>query len=762
MLNKYLNNLEALVSEYSFFEFPQFEGPERKKATLDDLVWYYIDPKTGRKTRFLCTILDGHKRKADHKIRLNEALAMPYNYLLKIYIVETVSTPCSAGNMQSRIIAARAILTDIKSSLNDISEEEWRLQNNSAPFWKFCNKHKLLGSFNKPEFNERYRDRTGEELQDRRTKLLPDQQIIEALGQVFVNTFQDVDSEGRVVPGGSIDISNAIICTFAALSLASPNRMSAEIPVLKKQKLKNFSEGSGKPVFYLDWAGSKGFSNNRNHILAALSDNVSKGVNFFYHYCEPYRVIARFYEKPNHKWKDLLLDIEVESERQDQIILDSAPNLFTLAYALGLYKIDETVLVVKNPEISKLKRQRGGNLSFIDYLEKPIHQLCNDDVFYTSAFVSNNSWSDLFGTGIQHVDANKNLSEFLTLKELEEYWFNHFKTEIAPSFPYAYSGGENYAFYSDLLFCLPRVVLSKNTAGGKVHSKSFFALYSPKYIAQHVSARLKQQLNNKYKRPSVFEENGYGKEMSIRPHQLRHFGNTMAHLSDIAVAINTAWSGRKSVNQTFEYIHTTDHEESDRLSSVLNFSNGKESDIRIITSNDLAEIANLPASVTSTGVCIQELNVSPCEYLNDFVSQCFMCSSACHIAGDQKAIDLFEKDFVYQKARLEQVRNDSRVQVSKAMQEWLVIHHRNTEVLKSLILLMKEYPVGSIIRFSQRISEFKVTDLSTKRVETVKFALPASNSEIKSLRTIGTSHVDLGVENSDLNDLLSSFGLTEE
>ena len=75
---------------------------------------------------------------------------------------------------------------------------------------------------------------------------------------------------------------------------------------------------------------------------------------------------------------------------------------------------------------------------------------------------------------------------------------------------------------------------------------------------------------------------------------------------------------------------------------------------------------------------------------------------------------------------------------------------------------MKEYPVGSIIRFSQRVSEFKVTDLSTKKVETIRFALPDSNSGMKSLQSTETSHVDLGAENSDLNNLLSNFGLSEE
>lgn len=760
MINKYLNNLEALVSKYESKSFPQLQGPGGKEAILDDLVWYYIDPKTGRKTRFLCTIFNGKKLQSDRFVTSQYSLPKPYNHLLKIYIIEILAGGSSVVDCQAKVLAARVMLSEIKYTLDDIPAERWN-QRISVSFWRFCKKHNLLGGYEKPKYKVDFRDRTGDEINDRRLKFLPDEEVIVALGQIFVNTFRDVDSEGRIMKGGSVDISDAITCTFAVLSLSAPNRMSAEISVLNKQKLKSYSEAAGKPVFYLDWQGSKGYKNNKNHILEVLSDNVSRAINFFYHYCEPYRVICRYYENISQGWKEIIEGVELEDVRRNRVVLNNTPNLFTLAYALGFYDIDETVLVIKELDKAKLKRQKSRNLNLEMYLEKPIYDLDDSDVFYSPGFLKSKVWDVLFGTTITSLTV-KNFPDFVTLKELEEHWIYHFKTMISPSFPYAFSASENYTFYSDLLFCLPKCVLNKAPVGGRIYSKSFFALNSPASISKHLLNRLNVRVSEKTTRPNLFQQHGYGQEMRIRPHQFRHFANTMAHLSDIPVEINTAWSGRKDVNQTFEYIHTTEHEESERINSVLNFSNDKDSDIRIISSKDLAETTNLPASVTSTGVCIQELNVSPCEYLNDFVSQCFMCSSACHIAGDQKAIDLFEKDFLYQKARLDQVSNDSRVKVSKAMQDWLVIHHRNTEVLQSLILLMKECPVGSIIRFSQRISEFKVTDLSTKKVETIRFALPDSNSEMKILRTIETSHVDLGVENSDLNNLLSNFGLSEE
>lgn len=43
----------------------------------------------------------------------------------------------------------------------------------------------------------------------------------------------------------------------------------------------------------------------------------------------------------------------------------------------------------------------------------------------------------------------------------------------------------------------------------------------------------------------------------VNPHSLRHFGNTLADLSEIPKEIITAWSGRVDKEQTNTYIHTS-------------------------------------------------------------------------------------------------------------------------------------------------------------------------------------------------------------
>ncbi|MBN0871569.1 hypothetical protein JTL93_35595, partial [Pseudomonas aeruginosa] len=136
---------------------------------------------------------------------------------------------------------------------------------------------------------------------------------------------------------------------------------------------------------------------------------------------------------------------------------------------------------------------------------------------------------------------------------------------------------------------------------------------------------------------------------------------TLADLSSIPVEIITAWSGRKNPEQTHTYIHTTHDEKASRVSAILNPPDIDRRDIRVVSQDQLTQTTNLPASVTSTGLCTQNLNVTPCNYLNDFVSQCFMCPDTCHIAGDVKTIEFFEKDLSFQTLRLESVACDPRL-----------------------------------------------------------------------------------------------------
>ncbi len=96
MLNKYIDRLERLTGEYRKAELGQFEGPGGKKAEFDDLVWYHVDPNTGRRIRYLCGV-HGRKGRGNAGNRPTDSLPYPYNHLIKVWIIETTNTPLSAG-----------------------------------------------------------------------------------------------------------------------------------------------------------------------------------------------------------------------------------------------------------------------------------------------------------------------------------------------------------------------------------------------------------------------------------------------------------------------------------------------------------------------------------------------------------------------------------------------------------------------------------------------------------------------------------------
>lgn len=169
----------------------------------------------------------------------------------------------------------------------------------------------------------------------------------------------------------------------------------------------------------------------------------------------------------------------------------------------------------------------------------------------------------------------------------------------------------------------------------------------------------------------------------------------------------------------------------------------------------------LPATITSTGICTQELNVTPCDYLNDFVSQCFMCSASCHVVGDTKVIQFLEKDHEVQAARLALASKDRRLPSSTAMQKWFVIHSRNTHVLASLIDFLKKFEAGSIIRFSSPTGEFHITDPITKAIKKIQCAIPDFESRVRGLIAEQTANPTSFI-NPQLQSLLSSFGLSDK
>lgn len=764
MLNKYLARLKILIAEYRQGPLEQFDGPNGKKADFDDLIWHHVDPNTGRRTRYLCG-LHGRKGKGNAGNLSRDTLPSPYDHLVKVWIIETTNSSISASEKQARTSIVRKLLSTMEGDLyaqTDSTILSLKLGKHSAnrlrPFLMFCSGNGLMRKVDLKQSDDR--DRTGHASLDSTLEKLPNVQSIVALGVIFSNVFQHVDVNGKLDPGETIKIHDALVVTFALLSLASPNRVSAEIPLLPKQRLHSHSENHDEPVYYLDWIGSKGYQNNRNHMLAALAEPISKAVNFFREICEPARILCRFYESPRHSLKILLGEYEVAPELKKNLSLSQQPNLFTLGYALGFYKADACVPVLKE----------GSNLDTVDhrqagryYEKKPIYSLTTQDQLSVSQS-ENTKFSGLpilFGYTFMPKFFAEKVS--VSVGEVQDWWISFYKKSIIPEFPFSFSTGESSILLKNAMFCFLGswyYGASKHKragSGGKKLQKSNYAVVPLASLGRSALHRLSHSPVTE----SIFESYGFSSELCLKPHSLRHLSNTLADLSNIPVEIITAWSGRSDSEQTHTYIHTLHGEKVSRVSAIMNPSDIDVQSIRVVSQETLIQSTNLPASVTSTGLCTQNLNVTPCNYLNDFVSQCFQCSESCHIAGDEKAISLFEKDFSFQSLRLERVACDTRLPTSQAMKSWYVIHSRNTHILFSLIDLMRKSPVGTIIRYSNIDSEFVLSDLDTRNITKVSCTLPDFGAQLKHICESNTS-VSVSSANPQLRSILSTFGLSDE
>ncbi|ELY8026736.1 hypothetical protein SOH16_001508, partial [Pseudomonas aeruginosa] len=510
MLNKYLGRLERLINEYREAELAQFEGHGGKKAEFDDLVWYHVDPNTGRRTRFLCGV-HGRKGKGNAGNHPIDALPYPYDHLIKVWIIETTNTSLSANEKQARTSIARKLLSLIDGDLYEQSEctiTSLNLGARSAdrlrPFLAFCaekgvmRKVKLKGSDS--------RDRTGHATFDNTLEKLPDIQTVLALADIFSTVFEYVDEHGSLRPGKEIKIHDALVVTFGTLSLASPNRTSAEIPVLPKQRLHCYSESNGEPVYYLDWIGSKGYGNNKNHILAVLADPIKKAMNFFYKACEPARILCRFYENPDQSLKALLGGFEIAPELKRNLNLAQRPNLFTLGYALGFYGVNDCVPILKEGVdlTSTYKSQRG---RFFE--KKPIYSLRPKDQLSVSQTgrTALAGLPRLFGYAVMpKVFSDKSA---VSVEEVQAWWIAYYKKSILPEFPLSFSSGESSIKLKDAMFCFLGSWLYGTSgsigSGGKVFQKTNYAVVPLASLGRSVAVRLTS--NPRYKL-SIFKDYG--------------------------------------------------------------------------------------------------------------------------------------------------------------------------------------------------------------------------------------------------------------
>lgn len=763
MPNKYLDRLELLIKDFQGIDLDQFQGPGGNKAKFDDLVWYHVDPRTGRRTRYL-SCRHGAKGQRDNSLGPHWALPYPYDHLVKIWIIEVSNRSSSQYHKQRLVELSRILLSHMEgglyeqtaSSLANILPPTDRGQ---SQFIDFCSERKLMPNIRL--YIDDRRDRTGHHVHDTTTKKLPSDQGLMALGDIYGKIFADVNPDGTVVKNKSVFIGDALTVTFACISLASPNRTAAELPLLPKQRLSSYSEGNQPQVYSLDWKGSKGYKDYKNHILCALAPQVQQALNFFYVACEPARILCRFFENPNQTLNSLLGEFKVDPKRRAKLSLSIQPNLFQLGYALGFYDVAAQVPVLTD----KVRFSAANHIQRAScFTKKGIWSLHFDDELSTaiSQDTRHSCLSYLFDITFQSRPFGSR--EVVSVSELQNWWISYLKESLIQSFPFSYSTAESCIRLADAMFCLLGSSfvnpISRRKKGGnsgaKRYQSSHYAIASLEKIGGYSSRRISGSARG----TSIFEDYGFPKEVGVKAHSLRHYANTLASMSDIPVEVVTAWSGRVNPEQTHTYIHRSEDEKADQVQAIANPPSGITNNIRYISVKELSQTTHLPASVTSTGLCTQELNVTPCNYLNDFVSQCAMCPESCHIAGDKESISLLDKDVSYQRARLEAIECDPRLSTSEAMKKWYLLHSRNTFILSQLVSLMKERPVGTIIRYSNINSEFQLTDLNTMRISNVTCTLPKTKNRLeKLLENSGTEREPSS--NSDLKSLLSFFNLTE-
>lgn len=773
MLNKYLDRLEKLFNQYRIQELSQFRGPTGEAAQWDDLIWYHIDPNTNRRTRFLCGE-HGIKGRGSSGNSSENRLRYPYCHLVKIWIIEVSNLPISAGERQAQASSVRKLLSTMTGDLNEQTSERIALLiqgrgiNRITPFLAFCTENGLMRSIRLSTLDNR--DRTGHAQFDLDREKLPSTEAILALGSIHTTIFQPVRPNGSVVGKTEVKLKNAVVTTYGLLGLASPNRLSAEVPILPKQRLKTYCEGDGKPVHYLDWIGSKSFKNNKNHVLAAVADKVDQAINFFFDAGEPARILCRFYENSQQTLKELLADYKATEKRKIVLNTNEVPNLFVLGYALGFYEDDECVPVLLDG--AELPNIRHNSPRFRNcFQSKQIYSLKKEDRLNVSALqkgISTSAIPTLFGINyisrsfVRDVLIPDRQDSCITVGELQEYWIQYFKNTLLPEFPFSYSTGESKIRLADALFCFTGhsfYAHDLNWPKGKCFQGSHYAIVPLNAIGVYAAGQLAGS-NTSLRYPTIFREYGFP-TLSVKPHSLRHFGNSLADLSEIPKEIITAWSGRLDKEQTNTYLHASHEERADRVRSVVGKPEHDKREVRVVAQEHLIQSINLPATITSTGICTQELHVTPCDYLNDFVSQCFMCSASCHIAGDTKSIQFFEKDYEAQVTRLALVSKDKRLPSSAAMQKWFVVHSRNTHVLASLIGFLKQFKAGSIIRFSSPTGEFHIADPITNGVQRIQCAIPDFERKLHSLMAEYNPETSSN-DNVQLQSLLLSFGLSDK
>ncbi|NRA79946.1 MAG: hypothetical protein HRU18_17225 [Pseudoalteromonas sp.] len=752
MINSYVSRIELFIenvkanTDISHLNGPYKSGQSPSVATWQDKAWQYSNQKGEHANFFFC--LNTTPQTRITTIDKHGSLPSPWHELLKAYTLELLTKNTSPTNKRKKVAAARDLIinSNLFSSFspNDLltywerngGNKNITLVNN---FIKWLKSNKLIPS-NIPLITEKTETNDGSEEQVARKQKLPNEKVIMAMGAIHHEVIPwDKTKWNNQHPLD--DQRSAFTCTMFALSMSSPNRAVAEQTVLNMQTLKTQKtdiDGIIKTVHYLDWPGSKGFDDNKNHIVYQTAPVIGLDLDYLSSITEPNRIIARFYKRPEASLKELLKGFIVNKDKWRIVNPnhENKTNLFILGYLLGLYDRANTtkVLVTSATQGANKETRSGPGKAFFS---KHISALNSED----EIAVSSEQLGVLFAINrSKELIKRLKLPKEATVEEIQNQWLKYLHSQF-PLFPKIKNDtDEGVCDVEYRLYALNSYQLGLNgMSGGNdyVGSNSPFSIISPATMGKIYANDLNKTSNTI---DSIFTKFGFDDTFYITPHQLRHYMTDTADRGGLPIAINNMWGGRKDLSQIVHYIHTSHDNKASVISDILYSEDGKslaeiKKSLRITTIKKYEDVTNESgvASITSSGICTQNLMVTPCTYLNDLNTQCVGCSKSCHIAHDETSVSLLEKDLILQEKRLADVRQRPQFNHSKAMQDWFEMHLVNTEYLRQLIELMNspDIETGSLIRMLADKNEFRISNLRTRKVEVNKLALPNTKEALQ-------------------------------
>lgn len=759
MLNRYQQNLDSYIEAQQMIPLMGFVNRSGNDASWTDDTWIFQAPN-GEETVY-CFTNPLTCKKSSLAIKLKEEHKLPEQIkcTLMAYVLEINTEDVRKQSKLAKLFGAKKLLCSLNLPLFALTQKTLNaflgddpnahLLSKTKPFIEWGQKMGFIRkSIYIPKCKATRLDGAQQEIANK--EKLPDEEVLVALAAIFNEVIPLQSELKNWKPNPRSNQRDSFVAGMAALAMSSANRIAAEQTVLVKQSLKEWDGKTSKEdvehtVHYLDWRGSKGYKDNRNHILAAMAAPVHRTMEYFNIVCETGRILCRFYENPDAPLIDIIG--EYTNDKIQYIDTSKSVHLLMLGYLLGFYDDESVLIYLKNSNNKTVK--------------KPIQELVATDILHITPHYS----LRLLGSRVKQKDIDEIIGQNPTVAEFQARWIRHIKSQF-PQFPFASNGAKDQNVrLSSALFCFTGSQLVITSAAYPM-AKSFYGIVPVNGLATLFASRL----NSSNRMRSIFQDYfGVDCELAIRPHQFRHWINDTAEKSGIPRQIISLFSGRVDSEQTLTYIHTTDEEKVQRVRFVFDEATKDSREIKIVTKEEYERVTKMAASVTATGFCTQDLTVTPCDYLNDFVFQCSLCGESCHVNRDLKSIESLKKDLKVQHGRLEEAKNDERLLHSSARQEWFLLHHRNTAMLEQLINLMQstEIKEGSPIRYVANPigAEFRISDLAAKTVHKHKALLPDSKRElalsIENLKE-NTEKPTESQSNTGLLNLFEKFGLTGE